>query len=121
MDLMESPIASVRVNAISSINPFIRVDCHEFHAHLNRFVDALSQRANTDTNAEVQKCICKSLVYLMESFKNQIAGSLPYIYQYVLRATQSQDLSVSLEACEFWLAASEMEDLLPGIVTFYSR
>jgi transportin-1 len=119
--LMDSPTVSVRVNAIYCVNSFIRPDCQEFHANLQSFMSSLSKRADCDTDAEVRKAVCKSLVSLMESFKNQIAQSLPYIYEYVLKATTDEDLSVSLEACEFWLALSEMEDLTQSVVALYPR
>ena len=117
----ESPNARIRESALSCINCLIDPSSPSFRDNIPAFMAALSRRAEHDHEPGVQREVCRALSSLLEDFANEIAPSLPSIFEYIFGAMQSNDESVSLNACEFWLLIAESKMLLPLAVPLYPR
>ncbi|KAI9019805.1 Transportin-PC [Hyaloraphidium curvatum] len=106
----DSPSVKVRASAIACINQFILGKSQSLMANLEQFVQALYARAN-DAAPPVRKQVCQALVMLLEVRPDQLLPSLDSVVSFMLYCTQDEDESVALEACEFWLAFAEQDEL----------
>ncbi|KAK9728992.1 hypothetical protein K7432_000629 [Basidiobolus ranarum] len=106
----DAPELKIRVYALSCINQFILMRSQSLFAHIDAFVAALFKRA-TDHAPEVRKNVCQALVMLLETRPDKLLPELPSLVEYMLFSTQDDDENVSLEACEFWLAFAEQDEL----------
>jgi transportin-1 len=87
---------------------------------MDAFVDALFKRAY-DENSDVRKHVCQALVMLLEVRPDKLIPQLANIVEYMLMMTQADDDQVALEACEFWLAFAEQEELREHLRPFLPK
>ncbi|CAJ0823134.1 10578_t:CDS:10, partial [Entrophospora sp. SA101] len=107
----DSPHVKLRIYAISSVNQFILMRSESLFVNIDPFVAALFKRA-TDQNSEVlRKNVCQALVMLLEVRPDKLLPEITNVVDYMLFSTQDNDEQVALEACEFWLAFAEQEEL----------
>jgi transportin-1 len=106
----DSPSIKVRAASIACINQFILGKSQALMANLEPFLAALYARAN-DSAPPVRKQVCQALVMLLEVRPDQLLPSLDAVVNFMLYCTQDEDESVALEACEFWLAFAEQDEL----------
>lgn len=78
--------------------------------HFDTFLTSLFSRAN-DNNAEVRKRVCQSLGIILEARPEAILQQLDPIVAFMLHVMETDEESISLEACEFWLSFSEQPEL----------
>lgn len=116
----DSPHVKIRVYAISCINQFILMRSNSLFVHIDAFVAALFKRAG-DENPEVRKNVCQALVMLLEVRPDKLMPEINNVVEYMLYSTQDQDEQVALEACEFWLAFAEQEELREHLRPFLDR
>ncbi|KXS22101.1 ARM repeat-containing protein [Gonapodya prolifera JEL478] len=110
----------IRVFAISCVNQFILPRSQALMTVLPQFVQALYSRAN-DENEEVRKQICQALVMLLEVRPDQLMPQLDSVVQFMLYCTQDKDEGVALEACEFWLAFAEQDEMRDKLEPYLDR
>ncbi|CAG8612556.1 16942_t:CDS:2, partial [Acaulospora colombiana] len=116
----DSPHVKIRVYAVSCVNQFILMRSNSLYNHIDEFVAALFKRA-TDENPEVRKNVCQALVMLLEVRPDKLMPEIGNVVEYMLYSTQDQDEQVALEACEFWLAFAEQEELRDHLRPFLPR
>ncbi|CAI2178857.1 6952_t:CDS:10 [Funneliformis geosporum] len=116
----DSQHVKIRVFAVSCINQFILMRSNSLFIHIDAFVAALFKRAS-DENPEVRKNVCQALVMLLEVRPDKLMPEIANVVEYMLFSTQDQDEQVALEACEFWLAFAEQEDLREHLRPFLPR
>ncbi|TPX33899.1 hypothetical protein SmJEL517_g03297 [Synchytrium microbalum] len=112
----------VRVFAITCINQFILLRSNALMINMDAFIQKLYSQVNTN-DPDIRKSICQAITYILEVKPEGLMPELDNVVQFMLYCTQSEDESVALEACEFWLAFAEqdglvdfLEPLLPRIV-----
>ncbi|TPX42334.1 hypothetical protein SeMB42_g05170 [Synchytrium endobioticum] len=112
----------VRVHAIICINQFILLRANALVVNIDGFVQKLYGQVNTN-DPELRKSICQAITYILEIKPESLMAEFNNVVQFMLYCTQSDDETVALEACEFWLAFAEqeglvdfLEPLLPQIV-----
>lgn len=110
----------VRASAITCINQFILSRSQALMLNIDVFVQALYERAN-DTAPPVRKQVCQALVMLLEVRPDKLVPSLPAVVEFMLYCTQDEDESVALEACEFWLAFAEQDELRDHLEPFLPK
>lgn len=110
IQFFDSPSVKVRAAAIACINQFILSKSQALMTNLEPFLTALYARAN-DNAPPVRKQVCQALVMLLEVRPDQLLPSLDAVVNFMLFCTQDEDESVALEACEFWLAFAEQDEL----------
>ncbi|KAJ1986624.1 hypothetical protein H4R33_003253 [Dimargaris cristalligena] len=106
----DSPQPKLRVLALSCINQFILGRPNALMVHIDAFMQALFKRASDD-RPEVRKNVCQAMVMLLESRPDKILPELSNIVDYIIFCTDSDDESLALEACEFWLTFAEQSDI----------
>ncbi|CAG8553062.1 7040_t:CDS:10 [Diversispora eburnea] len=116
----DSPHVKIRVYAVSCVNQFILMRSNSLYIHIDAFVAALFKRAS-DENSEVRKNVCQALVMLLEVRPDKLMPEISNVVEYMLYSTQDQDEQVALEACEFWLAFAEQEELREHLRPFLPR
>lgn len=121
--LFDSPNSKVRRDAIKCVNYFVTINSEALNANINVYVQGIYQRTS-DTDQEVRKAVCQSIVSILDSFPKQLIPEIENVVEFMLFCTQDEDESVALEACEFWLVFAEkyelmdyMEPFMPKIVT----
>jgi transportin-1 len=83
--------------------------------HFADYLQGLSQLA-TDPSVHVRKWVCRSINTLLEYHTQYIAPQMPSICQFMLQSTilqtsqQSENESVAMEACEFWLLFATLDE-----------
>ncbi|CAG8571826.1 5868_t:CDS:10, partial [Racocetra persica] len=120
IEFFDSPHVKIRVYAVSCINQFILMRSNSLFIHIDAFVAALFKRAG-DENPEVRKNVCQALVMLLEVRPDKLMPEINNVVEYMLYSTQDQDEQVALEACEFWLAFAEQEELREHLRPFLPR
>jgi hypothetical protein len=108
--LLSSPNAKIRSSALACINQFILLRSNAFFTNLSSFMPALYQLANDDSNS-VRKQVCSSLTMLLEVQPDVLMPQLDAIVNFMLYCTSMDDEVIALEACEFWLAFAESDQL----------
>ncbi|CAB4483237.1 unnamed protein product [Rhizophagus irregularis] len=116
----DSQHVKIRVYAVSCINQFILMRSNSLFIHIDAFVAALFKRAS-DESPDVRKNVCQALVMLLEVRPDKLLPEIANVVEYMLFSTQDQDEQVALEACEFWLAFAEQEDLREHLRPFLPR
>jgi hypothetical protein len=120
ISFFDNPNPKLRVHAIAATNQFIMMRSQSLMIHIEQFVNALFSRAS-DAESEVRRHICSALVMLLEVRPDTLIPQLPNVVEYMLFSTQDQDDLVALEACEFWLAFAEQDDLRENLRPFLPR
>lgn len=120
ISFFDNPNPKLRVHAIAATNQFIMMRSQSLMIHIEQFVNALFSRAS-DAESEVRRHICSALVMLLEVRPDTLIPQLPNVVEYMLFSTQDQDDQVALEACEFWLAFAEQDDLRENLRPFLPR
>ncbi len=100
------PTVSFRCAALACINSFVVIMPGALAAKTNEYLQGLSSLTQ-DRNSEVQKEVCTSLVSLFEVRADIMYPHLEQITSFMMAATDGQDESVALEACEFWMVFCE--------------
>ncbi|KAI9296043.1 ARM repeat-containing protein [Neoconidiobolus thromboides FSU 785] len=100
----------IRVDAIENINVMIHSEVTAMEMFLDTFANALFQRTQ-DTSIGVHTVLCKAFINLLSQTHSTILTNLNYISGYMLNMTQSEDQELALEACEFWLAVVENQNV----------
>jgi len=118
--LFDSPSAKVRRDAIKCINHFITTNSEALNANINNYVQALYQRTN-DTDPEVRKYLCQSLVNILDVYPNQLIPEIKNVVGFMLYCTNDEDESVALEACEFWIVFAEKYEMAQYIEPFLPK
>ncbi|KAI8339859.1 armadillo-type protein [Chlamydoabsidia padenii] len=102
------PNSQLRQSAIRCVQQFISLRSEPLLHRMNDFLNGLFNLA-TDSNMEVRKAVCQSLVNVFENCPEALLPQMPALVDYMLYSTLSDDEDLALEACEFWLVFAEME------------
>jgi hypothetical protein len=113
----EFPRDQIREYALECLNSLVAVHADALFSRLNDFSRVLSLNA-TNPAGRVRKLVCSAFVMLLDSNPEYITGQLQGVAQFMFHAMQDQDEQVALEACEFWLAFADHEDLREFIRPF---
>ena len=101
----------VREGAIFVVNQFLALRANIIMVvHFDAFLAALFSRAN-DSNPEVRKRVCQSLGIILDARPEAILQQLNPIVSFMLHVMETDEESISLEACEFWLSFAEQPEL----------
>ena len=81
------------------------------------YLQALGQLA-THADASVRQWVCRSVVTLAQLRTEYLYNSLEPVCQFLLKSTScaSEDPTVALEACEFWLTLATLDECPPVIL-----
>ncbi|XP_054734628.1 transportin-1-like [Anastrepha obliqua] len=96
----------IRSHAIACINQFIVNRSQALMLHIDAFIESLFN-LTSDEDYEVKKNVCRGLVMLLDVHMDRLLPHMSQIIEYMLIRTQDSDLSVALEASEFWLSLAE--------------
>ena len=115
--LFDAVEVKVRIDAIKTMN-FLLWALDENQSHppeilqsLGQFSDALFRRAATDDHAEVQRSVCQIMASLLDNAPETLMPQLDAVMEYMLQRIADEDEAIALEACEFWMLLSEMDDM----------
>jgi transportin-1 len=117
----DSPHDKIRIHALTCANIFIANQSPAMFSHLEQYTLALSRRA-TDQVGAVRRLVCQAFVHLLDVRPDILLPQLPHIVPFLVFAMQDTEEEVALEACEFWLAFAErdeiQEHLRPYLATY---
>ncbi|KAG0237878.1 hypothetical protein BGW41_008304 [Actinomortierella wolfii] len=116
----QSPVPTIRVCALNCINQFIHPKSQSFLISIDAFVEGLGQLSG-DTHPDVRKHVCRAMVMLLETCPEKLIPQINNVVEYMLYSTKDDDDQVALEACEFWLAFAENDDLKEHLRPFLPR
>lgn len=101
----------VKVNALKCCNHLVQVMPGSLIAQMNDFLGVLSMLAN-DKSSEVRKLVCRSIVSMLSFRPEYLKEHMLPISQFILNATGDENEDVALEACEYWLVFSSLDETL---------
>ncbi|KOS17243.1 Importin subunit beta-2 [Escovopsis weberi] len=116
----KSPLAKVRVGALTAINIFTP---RESQAMLNS-IDQLLQHLfvlSADENADVRRQVCRAFVLLVESRPDKLQPHIAGLVDYIITQQKSGDEFLACEAAEFWLAVGEHDNLWDALRPYLGR
>ena len=106
----QSPVVAIRVCALTCVNQFISRKSQSFMVNVDAFVEGLGQLSN-DNHPDVRKHVCQAMVMLLEVRPDKLIPQINNVVEYMLYSTKDDDEAVALEACEFWLAFAEQDEM----------
>ncbi|KAJ3077701.1 hypothetical protein HK102_005027, partial [Quaeritorhiza haematococci] len=115
-----SPSIKVRVAAINCVNQFVLLKSEALMNNMETYVNALYQRTS-DQSEDVRKAICAALVMILEVRSDILMAQLPNVIEFMLYCTREGEEEVALEACEFWLAFAEQDELQPYLQPYLPK
>ncbi|KAJ1838382.1 hypothetical protein LPJ73_007094, partial [Coemansia sp. RSA 2703] len=115
-----SELPLLREYAIATTTIFVSKRSECMQPMIDTFVVELFKRAN-DENPEVLKAVCRAIVALLETRPEKLMPELENVVSYMIYTTQHSDPDIAMEACEFWLAFCEQEELVESLRPFLSR
>ncbi|KAJ2778423.1 hypothetical protein GGI15_004181 [Coemansia interrupta] len=115
-----SELPVLREYAIATTTIFVSKRSECMQPMIDTFVVELFKRAN-DENPEVLKAVCRAIVALLETRPEKLMPELENVVNYMIYTTQHSDPDIAMEACEFWLAFCEQEELVESLRPFLSR
>lgn len=111
LELTSSQHPKIRANAVTTLNVFLEARAEALINNMDDFLNRIFELA-TDTNQDVKKRICRTLVRVLELAPEKIIPHLQPLTTYMLEQQQNDDdPELALEAAEFWLAASEDKNI----------
>mmetsp|Transcript_17129 Transcript_17129/g.32404 ORF Transcript_17129/g.32404 Transcript_17129/m.32404 type:complete len:1038 (+) Transcript_17129:63-3176(+) len=99
----------VKVDSLKCCVNLIRVMPGSLIAQMNELLGVLSMLAG-DEMGEVRKYVCVAIVTLLSTRCEYLQEHMLPVSQFMLRATADADEEVALEACEFWLVFSSLDE-----------
>ncbi|KIW99804.1 uncharacterized protein Z518_10732 [Rhinocladiella mackenziei CBS 650.93] len=100
----------IRVFALSTLKAFIPQKSQVLFSALDVYLQTIFQLAS-DTDVQVRRIVCQSLVQLVDSRPDMLAPHLEGLVNYILTQQQSGNPDLALDAAEFWLSVGEQEQL----------
>ncbi|OMJ20196.1 Transportin-1 [Smittium culicis] len=110
----------LRIHSISTMNSFLQLKSEAIQQYLDVYISELFKRAH-DTDNEVRKCVCRAIVGLLEIRPDKLVPEINNVVDYMIFSTQSDDLDLAMEACEFWLSFCDLTDLLDHLKPHLNR
>lgn len=107
---ISSPHESIRANTIEILTQCVYNGVETLNMFMQSFVDALFGRVQ-DGSLLVHKQLCRAFVNVLSGHHEFLLPQLNLIADYMFKMTQAEDEDVALEACEFWLAIAEHEEV----------
>ena len=111
IEFANHPNSRVRVFALGTLKTFIPQKSRVLLSNLNLYLQKIFERA-TDTDVQVRRIVCQSLVQLVESNPDMLAPNMDGLVNYILTQQQSaENTDLALDAAEFWLSVGEQDQL----------
>eukprot|EP00158_Paraphelidium_tribonemae_P006119 Partr_v1_DN27682_c0_g1_i2_m64839 putative Transportin len=118
--MSESQHTKFRVNSLTCYNFLIQYNVPAAFQRINDFIGALSKRA-TDPVDEVRALVCRAFVHILDSAPEVVLPGLASISDFMVFSAQDENTDVALDACEFWLAFAEHDELKDHLESIVPR
>ncbi|KYK57053.1 Armadillo-like helical [Drechmeria coniospora] len=116
----KSPLAKVRVGALTAINIFT---LHESQAMVASIDDLLQHLfvLSADENLDVRRQVCRAFVNLVETRPDKLEPHIGGLVDYIITQQKSDDEDLACEAAEFWLAIGEHHNLWQALQPYLGK
>ena len=104
-----NPDAKLRAIAITATSQFIMLQSESLLQNMNSYLNALFARA-TDGSSRVRQEICRSLVMVLEASPQALTPYIDSVIDYMIYCTHDETEEVALEACDFWIQFSNLDN-----------
>lgn len=120
IEATKSPLAKVRVQALTAINVFTP---RKTQAMTNCIDDLLQHLfvLSMDTDDDVRRQVCRCFVQLVDARPDKLTPHISGLVDYIISQQQSEDEGLACEAAEFWLAAGEHDNLWQALGPYIQR
>ncbi|KAI9322269.1 Transportin-PC [Dichotomocladium elegans] len=115
-----NPDPKLRVLAITATSQFVMLHSKSLMVNMENYIQALFARA-TDDQPEVRQEVCRSLVLILEARPDKLEPSIRGVIEYMIYCTEDENEQVALEACDFWIQFSSLEDIHDRLVPYLDR
>ena len=89
-------------------------------ANIDGYIRCLFDRASDDT-PDVRRSVCAALGLILSSRADKLVPEMSNVVDYIAYCTKSEDETVALEACEFWLTFAEDQSLRDQLRPFLPK
>lgn len=111
LEITNSPVPKVRVDALASINVFIPDKSQTVLSNLDALMQQLFQLAS-DSSDEVRQFVCRTFVHIADIAPEKIVPHMSGLVDYMVTQQRSvKNPELALDAAEFWLCVSEHEKM----------
>ncbi|KAH3763667.1 importin beta-2 [Pelomyxa schiedti] len=117
IELFKHPEEKVRHLALRCISEFLPSMPSSMTTNLPPFLPALFALA-TDQAPKIRQKVCRAIVTITEQHVSILAPHMADIVRYMLYSTQDANLSVAVEACEFWQAIASSRMCIDSLKEF---
>jgi len=89
-------------------------------ANIDPYIRCLFNRASDDS-ADVRRSVCAALGLILNTRADKLVPEMSNVVNYIAYCTKSEDETVALEACEFWLTFAEDQALRDQLRPFLPK
>ncbi|KAJ1917309.1 hypothetical protein H4219_003268 [Mycoemilia scoparia] len=97
--------------AIETTTIFVSMHSEQMQQFMDGFVTEIFKQAN-HTDSNVRRSVCKGVVAILETRPDKLLPEMENVVNYMLFSTQSDDKTLAMEACEFWLSFCEQDEMV---------
>ncbi|KAI9485129.1 armadillo-type protein [Zychaea mexicana] len=115
-----NPDAKLRATAITATSQFIMLQSESFLANMDTYLRGLFARA-TDESSRVRQEICRSLVMVLEANPEALTPYIDAVINYMIFCTRDENEQVALEACDFWIQFSNLDEMHERLLPYLPR
>ena len=109
LQYLSSPMERYRCAVLQSLHPLLKLMPSALIVGMDAYLGELSRLA-TDPSFTTQNVVCMTIVTVLSCGTEYLAPHFASICEFMLTATQDPEDTVVLEACEFWLAYSVLDE-----------
>ncbi|KAF2124803.1 ARM repeat-containing protein [Dothidotthia symphoricarpi CBS 119687] len=121
LEITNSPVPKVRVDALASINVFIPDKSQTVLSNLDALMQQLFQLAS-DSSEEVRQFVCRTFVHIADIAPEKIIPHMSGLVDYMVTQQRSvKNPELALDAAEFWLCVSEHEKMREHLGPYLSK
>jgi transportin-1 len=120
IESFDSSNSKIRAYSINSINQFVLIHCEVLFKYLDHYLEGLFKNASHESYS-VRQSVCQAFVMLLEVRPDRLLLCMDQLVDYMLFSTQDDNQDVALEACEFWLAFAEQENLKDNLRPYINK
>lgn len=112
--------SKIRNHSLQCLYSLASIRAPQLSANIDAYIRCLFDRAS-DANPEIRRTVCSSLGLILTTRADKLVPEMSNVVDYMAYCTKSDDDTVALEACEFWLTFAEDAELKTHLQPFIGK
>ncbi len=110
----------IRLYSLQILQALSAIRVPAMSANIDTYIQSLFDRASDDS-PDIRRSVCAALGLILNSRADKLVPQMSNVVEYIAYCTKSEDETVALEACEFWLTFAEDQALRDQLRPFLPK